>query len=305
MEPLEKPPSQQRKEDEHDSAEEGQREAQTDPESVVDRPGREADDDGQHEESQGVGNHRAADGDGHGLVFRDAQFADDRVGDQGVGGEHAGQQNRGQEVEVQQVDAGQNAQNHRDAEGEEAENQAPAAVFLEVRDVDFQPGEEHDIKESDRAGEYDAAVALHEVEPERPDDGAGDDQTQQVGNADFVEQQRGEEDDNQDEQEFQHRVGERQCEVYEHQGQHNAVRSLVRNRYFCLTKRMYKNEAITLILSEVRHLSPGGQVVSGAGGGGGVAGHSDGSALRRGVSTVGGDERVAGAEVFQYQRIAL
>ena len=82
MEALEEPPSEQREENQDDAGEEYERDAEADPEAVVDRAGRKSDDNGEHQQGQGVGDHGAADGDGHGRVFLYAEFADDRVGDE-------------------------------------------------------------------------------------------------------------------------------------------------------------------------------------------------------------------------------
>ena len=58
------------------------------------------------------------------------------------------------------------------------------------------------------------AVAQHEVEAVGADHRACDDQPQQIGDFEFVQQERSREDDDQDQQEFQDRVFERQRQVY-------------------------------------------------------------------------------------------
>ena len=108
----------------------------------------------------------------------------------------------------------QNAQPERDAEGVESEYETAPAVSPEVGHVHVETREEHDVEQSGCSGEDDAAVAQHEVESVRSDHRTGDDESQQVGYFEFVEDQRGCEDDDQNQQKLQNRVFERQREIY-------------------------------------------------------------------------------------------
>ena len=139
-----------------------------------------------------------ADGDRDGLVAGDAQLADDGVGDQGLRGEESGQQDRRVDRETEYVIARQDAEQKRNAEGVESEYEASGAALAEIRHVHVQSREEHDVKQSGRAGEDDTAVAQHEIQSVRPDYRAGDDKPQQIGDLQFVEQQGSGQDDDED-----------------------------------------------------------------------------------------------------------
>lgn len=94
-----------------------------------------------------------------GFVAGDAQFADDGVGDQGLRGEEPGQQDRGVDRKSQDVISRQNTEQERNTERIESEYEASGAVLAEIRHVHIQAGEEHDVEQSGRTGEDDAAVA--------------------------------------------------------------------------------------------------------------------------------------------------
>ena len=115
---------------------------------------------------------------------------------------------------------GQDAQGERHAESVEAEDEASPAVFLEIGHVHVQSREEHDVEQAGRSRENDAAVAQHEVQAVGADHRARDDEPQQIGDFEFVQQQRSREDDDQDQHEFQDRVFERQRQVYMCEQQH-------------------------------------------------------------------------------------
>ena len=145
---------------------------------------------------------------------------DDGVGDERLRGEQSGEQDRGVDREAEEVVTGQYAEGQRDAEGVESEDEASPAVAAEIGHVHVQPREEHDVQESGRTRENDAAVAQHEVEAVGSDHRTCDDQPQQIGDFEFVQQERSREDDDQDQQEFQDRVFERQRQVYVCEEQH-------------------------------------------------------------------------------------
>ena len=115
--------------------------------------------------------------------------------------------------EPQQAAAREDARGERDAEGEQTEQEATAAAAPQVRHVEVEPREEHDVEQARRAREYDAAVAQHEVEPVGADDGAGDDEPEQVRHLELVEQDRRREDDRHDEQELEDGVLQRQGDL--------------------------------------------------------------------------------------------
>ena len=197
-----------------------QSETEPPPEHVVDVARGHADDHGEQQQGQRVGDDRAADGDRDGLVAGDAQFADDGVGDERLRGEQPCEQDRRIDREAEDVIAGQDAEGQRDAEGVASEDEAPPAVAAEIGHVHVQSREEHDVQKSGRTREDDAAVAQHEVEAVGSDHRACDDQPQQIGDFEFVQQERSREDDDQDQQEFQDRVFERQRQVYVCEEQH-------------------------------------------------------------------------------------
>ena len=211
---FEEPVREQREEHRDDDDAEHDREREPPPEVVVDVARGHAHDDREQQQGQRVGDDRAAHGDRDGLVAGDAELADDGVGDERLRGEEPGQQDRRVEREAQQVVAGEDTQPERHAEGVESEDEAAPAVVLEVGHVHVEPREEHDVEQAGRAGEDDAAVAQHEVQSVGANHRAGDDEPQQVGDLEFVEDERCREDDDQNEQELQNRVLDRQRQVY-------------------------------------------------------------------------------------------
>ena len=217
---LEEPVGQQREEEDDDGDAERDGACEPPPEHVVDVARGHADDHGEQQQGQRVGDDRAADGDRDGLVAGDAQFADDGVGDERLRGEQPCEQDRRIDREAEDVIAGQDAEGQRDAEGVASEDEAPPAVAAEIGHVHVQSREEHDVQKSGRTREDDAAVAQHEVEAVGSDHRACDDQPQQIGDFEFVQQERSREDDDQDQQEFQDRVFERQRQVYVCEEQH-------------------------------------------------------------------------------------
>ena len=217
---FEEPVGQQREEKDDDGDAEEHRAAEPPPEHFVHVARGHADDHGEQQQGQRVGDDRAADGYGDGLVAGDAEFADDGVGDERLRGEEPGEQDRGVDRESQDVMPGQDAQGERHAEGVEAEDEASPAVFLEIGHVHVQSREEHDVEQAGRSRENDAAVAQHEVQAVGADHRARDDEPQQIGDFEFVQQQRSREDDDQDQHEFQDRVFERQRQVYMCEQQH-------------------------------------------------------------------------------------
>ena len=197
------------------------RDAEPVPEAAVGLAGGEPHHHRQHHQSQDVGDDRAAHGDRHGLVARDAQAADDGVGDERLRSEESGQQDRRMDGVAEDEVPGREAEHHRHREGVEPEHQAVPPRAPEVGRVHLQPREEHDVEESGRARENDAAVAQHEVQAVGADDGAGDDEPQQVGHLELVEQQGRGQHDGHDEHELQDGVFERQldgcvCEERKH-----------------------------------------------------------------------------------------
>ena len=211
---LEEPVGQPREEEDDDGDAEEHRTAEPPPEHFVDVARGHADDHGEQQQGQRVGDDRAADGDGDGLVACDAEFADDGVGDERLRGEQSGQQDRGVDRESQDVIPGQDAEGQRDTEGVESEDEASPAVFLEIGHVHVEAREEHDVQEAGRSREDDAAVAQHEVQAVGADHRTRDDEPQQIGDFEFVQQQRSREDDDQNQHELQDRVLERQRQVY-------------------------------------------------------------------------------------------
>ncbi len=207
--PFEKPSGEDGEEKNDDAAENDHRYAELCPEVGIDLSGCQAHDDGQYEQREGIGNDRTSYGHGDGPVFRDAVFADDGVGDEGVRGEHAGQQYRGLHGEVEAVEAGQNTERHGNQKRVGTEKQTSGAVAPEIAQVYLEACEKHDVEQTGRTGEDDAAVALHQVDAVGADDRPGDDESEDGRYADFVQQQGCEQNDRQDDEEFQYRICQR------------------------------------------------------------------------------------------------
>ena len=222
--PFEEPAPDQREEhDDHGDAEHD-RAGQPVPEPLVGLVRGDADDDRQHQQRQDVGDDGASHGDHHRLVAGDAQFAHQRIGDQGLRSEQRRQQHGREERKSEDAVSGADAEEHGDREGVESEYGASPAVAPEIGHVHFEAREEHNVEQSGRSREDDAAVAQHEIQPVGADDGAGDDEPQQIGDAQFVEQQRRREDDHQDQHELEDGILQRQgdgcwCEKHNSCGQ--------------------------------------------------------------------------------------
>ncbi len=218
---AEEPVADERKEQQDDRHAQHHGDSEAVPESRVGAARGRAHDDGEHQQGEHVGDDRAAHGERHGFVARDAQLAHDGVGHERLRGEQPGQQHRRVDREAEDEVAHGDAHEHRDREGVEPEHQAVPPRAPEVGRVHLQPREEHDVEESGRARENDAAVAQHEVQAVGADDGAGDDEPQQVGHLELVEQQGRGQHDGHDEHELQDGVFERQldgcvCEERKH-----------------------------------------------------------------------------------------
>ncbi|CAM5329481.1 hypothetical protein TMEC50S_00902 [Thauera mechernichensis] len=97
-------------------------------------------DHGEYEQGEGVGDDRAADGSGDGLIVCDAELSGDRVRQQCVRCEQACEQNRCRQAEAEDVVPHQRAHTLRNGEGEQAEDEAVHAVALEHDEVDLERG---------------------------------------------------------------------------------------------------------------------------------------------------------------------
>ena len=76
--------------------------------------------------------------------------------------------------------------------------EALAAVLLELAKIDLQPRKEHDVQQTHRSEQHDAAVAQHEVQTIGADERPCDDQPDEVRDLEPVQHNRSEQDDEQD-----------------------------------------------------------------------------------------------------------
>ena len=188
--PAEKPVADARQHENRAGDQGRQRQAQLRPERGADAAVLASDDDGQHQERGGVGQDGAADRRGDGAVAAQPQPLHDGKGNQRVRGEHAGQQDGLGPAEAQQPNGAQRAQHLRDQEGQRAEHEARLPVALEVVEIDFQPGEEHQVEQAHLAQLLERLVEAENSQPEFAHDDAGQDQARDVRQPQFDRQQR-------------------------------------------------------------------------------------------------------------------
>ncbi|MPN01779.1 hypothetical protein SDC9_148991 [bioreactor metagenome] len=98
-----------------------------------------------------------------------------------------------------------------DGKREQPERDAASPSAGEPVEVDFQPGDEHDIEQPDFAEHLDGLPACDDVQPVRADQRAAGQQQDQVGNPQPSRNQRGEQDHQHQERERQRRVLNRKC----------------------------------------------------------------------------------------------
>ena len=98
--------------------------------------------DREHQQGGHVGEHRCADGHGDRLVPQLAELLHDRVRDQGVGGEQRADE-QGPDPGVSGPQPNEKSRRERKREREQAEGDGPVTGAVELHQVDFHPGEEH------------------------------------------------------------------------------------------------------------------------------------------------------------------
>ena len=224
--PFEEPSCYDREQEDDDAAEQEDGDAELGPKVGVYLARGHSHDDGQYEKRKCVGDDGASDGYRDRPVLRDTVFADDGVGDERMRCEHAREQYRRFRREIESVKARDDTQDHGYQKGVHAEQQTFGTVAAEVAEVYFEAREEHDVEQAGRTGEDDAAVAFHKVDAVRAYDCTGDYQSKDGRYADFVQEQRCEQDYRQDDEEFQYRVCQRQRYVEYVQRKHRQVHDI-------------------------------------------------------------------------------
>src|SRR5215217_3155658 len=101
---------------------------------------------------------------------------------------------------------GKAAEQHGQKKSVKAKHQATHTVFAKLLQVNFKAGREHDVQKSHGAEEHDAAVPQQEVETIRAHDGTGQYQSDDMRHFNFVEQDRGKQNDEQHQRKNHHRV---------------------------------------------------------------------------------------------------
>ena len=170
-------------------------------------------DDRQHQQGKRVGNRRAAHRDADAALARDAVAYHDRVSHQRVRGIHAGQQDGRKQAVLQEHHVGHHADAYRDDKGQQAQGDGFPAVFLEVGHVHLQPGKEHDVEQPHLAEQLKTAVAHQNVEPMLAHGKPRQNHADDVRDAQLGQQQRGKEYDEQHQEEYPGRVGDRQFQT--------------------------------------------------------------------------------------------
>ena len=99
------------------------------------------------------------------------------------------------------MDAHQHPHHKRNGEGQHTEHQRPAPVLLQVLQVHFQTGKEHDVVDTHLSEQLETAVALQDVETVLTDNHTGQNHADDVGDTQAAQQDRGKEDDHQHQEE--------------------------------------------------------------------------------------------------------
>jgi len=124
-------------------------------------------------------------------------------------GEHAGEQGRGGPAEAEQVMPSRGSSQLGDGEGEQPEDDAPVPRPHEAVEVGFEPGDEHDIEQPDRPEHDDGGVAFDDVQRVRSEQGAADQEQDQIRNPQEPGHQRSEKNHQCQDGEYENRVFQR------------------------------------------------------------------------------------------------
>ena len=156
----------------------------------------------QHEQGHRKGKHGTPDGYGHRRMPRHAIAPHNGVCHQGVRCQNTGKQQRCAHTEPQQ----RHAYPHTDAKGDE-EREHPEykrlrEVLLEVLQVHLQTGQEHDVVDTHLAEQLETAVALQDVETILAYHHAGQNHTDDVGDAQAAQEDRCKEYDHEHQEEY-------------------------------------------------------------------------------------------------------
>jgi hypothetical protein len=87
--------------------------------------------------------------------------------------EHAGNEKAGCKIVTQKIIANRKPEEQRNAESEESKDEALVFISLKFVQIEFQTGNEHDVKESDRRKKFDCRVLFEQVNSVGPNDYSG------------------------------------------------------------------------------------------------------------------------------------
>ena len=132
---------------------------------------------------------------------------------EGVRGEDTGQEHRRAYPEAQQRHAYPHPQGERYAERQHPEHQGPRDVLLQVLQVHFKTGQEHDVIDAHLAEKLETAVPLEDVEPVLADDDTGQNHADDVRNAQAPQDDGSKENDHQHQEEYPGGVGNGQMDA--------------------------------------------------------------------------------------------
>lgn len=82
-------------------------------------------------------------------------------------------------------------------------------IFTEIIQVHFEPYQKHQVEQTDIPENFEAAVISEEIQPVRAEQGPGQNHADNVGNTQFVQQQRGKQNYSQHDKKYQYRIGKR------------------------------------------------------------------------------------------------
>lgn len=117
----------------------------------------------------------------------------DGIGDEGVGGHDAAEQQRCHRTVVQYLNGYDIHEDERHKKGHKSENAHPAHVLPQVLYVCLKACEEHDIEQSHLAEQFEARVALQDVQPVWADNNTREHHSDDVRNTQLAHHYRSEE----------------------------------------------------------------------------------------------------------------
>jgi hypothetical protein len=145
-----------------------------------------------------VGQNCPAHGHRHRFMFVDAQFGDNRVGHKGMRSKHAGHQEAGLGAITQNVNANWQAQAQGNRKCQEPKQQASVPIARKFPQVKVQPGNKHDVQQSNGPEEVDRFAFQDNIETMRANDHARNYQAYDSGHTQAAQHERCHEDNKQD-----------------------------------------------------------------------------------------------------------